>query len=69
MIILNSADDSLWVKVLKSIDFPKCDFMIAMKGSLAPWIWNNILMVKNSMKNDLVWQVGDGNSNRCFKDP
>ncbi|CAN1322853.1 Uncharacterized mitochondrial protein AtMg00310 [Linum perenne] len=52
--------EALWVRLLKALYFPKCEFLSAKKGSSPSWLWSSILygrlsLVKGSRKN-----IGNG---------
>ncbi|CAL1388192.1 unnamed protein product [Linum trigynum] len=60
---------ALWVKVVKSIYFPKEDFLKAKKGSKASWVWASIWEAKCWMKQGVIRVIGNGLTTRMFHDP
>ncbi|CAN1129854.1 Putative ribonuclease H protein At1g65750 [Linum perenne] len=54
--------EALWVRVLKSIYFPKCDFLEAAKGSRPSWIWASIYKAKEVVALGALKRVGGGES-------
>lgn len=50
--------NAMWVKILKSIYFPRSPFLQANKGSRASWGWCSILKGREFLSTNLRWQVG-----------
>ena len=66
--ILHNPSD-LSVQVLKSMYFPKGDFIDAKKGYKASWCWSSILSGRDFLKKNLLWDLGDGTSINIWSDP
>ncbi|KAK4274243.1 hypothetical protein QN277_017497 [Acacia crassicarpa] len=60
--------DDLWVRVLKSLYFPKGGFMKAGKGHKTSWCWSSILGGRDFLIKDLHWDIGDGASISIWDD-
>ena len=61
--------NDLWVRVLKSVHFPKQAFLDAEIGYKASWCWSSILHGRDILKIDLRWDIGDGTAIRIWGDP
>ncbi|CAN1255029.1 Putative ribonuclease H protein At1g65750 [Linum perenne] len=61
--------EALWVRLLKSIYFPKCDFLMAKKGSRTSWIWASIFKARSVVSLGAIKRVGDGSSIMVNYDP
>ncbi|KAK4255381.1 hypothetical protein QN277_008388 [Acacia crassicarpa] len=61
--------NDLWVKVMKSVYFPKGEFLAATKGHRASWCWSSLLDGRATLKKDLRWDVGSGTAIRIWGEP
>ncbi|CAN1152540.1 Uncharacterized mitochondrial protein AtMg00310 [Linum perenne] len=61
--------DALWVRLLKSIYFPKCDFLAAPKGARPSWIWSSLFKARDVVSLGALKRVGDGKSIEVNNDP
>ncbi|CAN1156672.1 hypothetical protein LINPERHAP2_LOCUS21086 [Linum perenne] len=61
--------ESLWVRLLKSISFPKCDFLSARKGSRPSWIWSSIFKARGTISLRAIRIVEDGTTMDINNDP
>ncbi|CAN1185178.1 Uncharacterized mitochondrial protein AtMg00310 [Linum perenne] len=52
--------ESLWVRLLKSLYFPKCEFMEAKKGSRPSWLWSSILTGRDTLAKGCRKSIGNG---------
>lgn len=66
-IICNPND--LWVRILKSIYFPKTDFLHAVKGARSSWAWPSILQGRSLLLDKMCWAVGNGRDINFWRDP
>lgn len=48
------------MKVLQSRYFPCDSFLNARTGSSPSWLWSSLLYGRDLLKNNLLWQVGNG---------
>lgn len=60
--------NSLWVKILKGIYFPKIDFLHVGKGSRSSWAWASMLVGRNVIKGAAVGSIRDRRTIRPFMD-
>lgn len=60
--------DSLWVRVLKGVHFPNSTVLDARKGARASWIWNSLLVGRDFLKSEILWQIGDGECVNIWND-
>lgn len=60
---------SLWVKVLKSIYFPKGAFVDAKKASQASTCWSSMIDRRDFLKKNILWDLGNGESIKIWDDP
>ncbi|KAG5527030.1 hypothetical protein RHGRI_028084 [Rhododendron griersonianum] len=60
--------NALWVKVLKSLYFPKKSCMDAVRGSQPSWIWSSLLEGRKLIKEGTQWNVGNGELIRLWED-
>lgn len=51
---------SLWVRFLKSLYFPNCDFLKAARKRQDSWAWASLLHGRDKLKPNLRWNVGSG---------
>ena len=65
-IIVNA--EALWVKFLRSINFPEDEFLRAKKKGGASWIWSSILKGRELLLNRGKWVVGNGKSIGIWQD-
>ncbi|KAK4259268.1 hypothetical protein QN277_005616 [Acacia crassicarpa] len=65
--LLQSPND-LWARVLKGLYFPNGSFIEATHGHRASWCWSSILDGRDFIKDDLCWQIGNGESVRLWHD-
>ncbi|CAN1161426.1 Uncharacterized mitochondrial protein AtMg00310 [Linum perenne] len=61
--------EALWVKLLKSIYFPRTDFLTAKKGARPSWIWASIFKARDVVALGAFKRVGDGTSININDDP
>lgn len=45
---------TLWVRILKGLYLPRCNFLPAKKGACTSWYWSSIVEGKEVLKNGLV---------------
>ncbi|KAK4268485.1 hypothetical protein QN277_025138 [Acacia crassicarpa] len=60
--------NDLWARVLKSIYFPKDEFVDVGKGHKASWCWSSIIDGREFLIKDLRWDVGNGQAIRIWGD-
>lgn len=61
--------NSLWVRVLKGIYFPRGEFLTTRKGGKTSWGWSSILSGRDILKRENMWKVGDDTTIWAFSDP
>ncbi|KAJ1389468.1 Ribonuclease H domain [Sesbania bispinosa] len=54
--------DSLWVKILKGIYFPDCDFLRAKKKRGSSWAWSSLILGKDFLISNGRWIIGNGSN-------
>ena len=54
--------------MLKSLYFPTGDFINAKKGHRASWCWSSILVGRDLLKDDLIWDIDNGAFVRIWDD-
>lgn len=59
---------SLWVKVLKGLYFPRGDFLSVVKGGKASWGWSSLLMGRDILRTEGIWNVGNISSIQVYED-
>ncbi|CAN1279250.1 Uncharacterized mitochondrial protein AtMg00310 [Linum perenne] len=52
--------ESLWLLLLKSLYFPKCEFMEAKKGSRPFWLWSSIITGRDTLFKGCRKSIGNG---------
>lgn len=57
------------VKLLKSVYFPKCDFLRTKLKQNSPRAWKNIPKDKNFLMKGIKWKVGKWTNINIYKDP
>ncbi|CAN1161423.1 Putative ribonuclease H protein At1g65750, partial [Linum perenne] len=57
--IMNNPN-ALWVRLLKSIYFPRRDFFNAKKGARPSWIWASIFKARDTIALGAIKGIGDG---------
>lgn len=63
-----SEPDAIWVRMLKGLYFPNCNFLQATKWGRLSWGWSSVLIGRDVLKQTGVWTVGGGRSIRPFQD-
>lgn len=58
-----------WVKFLKSIYFPKCEFLESKCKKGNSWLWKSLSRGKELLKKGLRWEVGNGEKIKFWDDP
>ncbi|CAN0840801.1 LINE-1 retrotransposable element ORF2 protein [Linum grandiflorum] len=66
---LITSPDALWARVLKSIYFPKGDFLSASKSSRPSWIWAGLCQTQGLLKSGVIRIIGDGSDSWISKHP
>ncbi|CAN1137049.1 Uncharacterized mitochondrial protein AtMg00310 [Linum perenne] len=61
--------NALWVKLLKSLYFPKTSFMLSKKGWRPSWIWDSLCKAKGILSLGCFKAIGNGESTFISKDP
>lgn len=64
-----SEPDTLCVRVIKGKYCMNEDFLTATKGCHTSWWWSSLLMGRDVIKRDKLWQIGDRASIKVFRDP
>lgn len=59
--------DSLSARVLKAKYFPSCDFLQAELGGAPSQIWRAVLNGRDTLKQGIIWRVGDGQSTNIWQ--
>ena len=52
--------NGLWVKVMKGIYFHNKDFLDVGRGGRASWAWSSLILGREVLKENAMWQVMDG---------
>ncbi|KAL6225595.1 hypothetical protein ACLB2K_004444 [Fragaria x ananassa] len=65
---LHADPRALWARVLKSLYFPNCQMLQAVRGSSLSWAWSSLLEGCNFLQKGLVWQIGLGVNVDLWKD-
>ncbi|CAN1223095.1 Uncharacterized mitochondrial protein AtMg00310 [Linum perenne] len=60
---------TMWVKLLKSLYFPKTDFMSAKRGSRPSWIWSSLFKARDVVSLGAFKRVVDGSTISINYDP
>lgn len=60
--------ESLWVKVLKGLYFPRTDLMKATKGRGTSWGWQSLVQGKDFLRKAGLWLIGGGNTVEVWND-
>ncbi|CAN1128636.1 Putative ribonuclease H protein At1g65750 [Linum perenne] len=60
---------ALWVRLLKSLYFPKRDFLSAKKGARPSWIWASIFKARDTISLGALKRIGDGSTVDINYDP
>ncbi|CAN1171739.1 Uncharacterized mitochondrial protein AtMg00310 [Linum perenne] len=66
--ILNQPE-SIWVRLLKSLYFPKGDFLTASKGRRPSWIWPSLIDGRSALDLGCIRVIGNGKNTDFFSDP
>ncbi|CAN1346226.1 hypothetical protein LINPERPRIM_LOCUS40690 [Linum perenne] len=66
--ILNNPD-SFWVRLLKTLYFPKGDFLSATKERRPSWIWSSLIDRRSALDLGCVRVIGIGKETNIFADP
>lgn len=62
-------ENAFWLKMLKGIYFPSCNFLDATKGARASWAWNSLLEGRKVLNQNGMWAIGGGGDVRIFGKP
>jgi len=65
---LSQHSPSLWTSLFKGLYYHSTDFWHAHKGQRPSWGWQSILLGRESIKDHMRWQVGNGKSIRIRQD-
>ncbi|CAN1306590.1 Putative ribonuclease H protein At1g65750 [Linum perenne] len=61
--------DQLWARLLKGLYFKDSDFLKAVKGKNASWIWSSLIEARQVLSLGVRKNIMDGASTRAFQDP
>lgn len=61
--------NSLCVGVLKGIYFPRGEFLSARKGGRVSGGWSSILCVRDTLKKEGLWRIGNKATVHVFNEP
>lgn len=59
---------ALWVRLLKSIYFPRCSIWGAKQGQRPSWAWRSIIKARDFIDKNKAWLVKDGKEINVFGD-
>nr|AFP55574.1 non-ltr retroelement reverse transcriptase [Rosa rugosa] len=51
---------ALWARVLEQLYYPRSSFLEAPKGPNPSWIWNSLLIGRNFIHKEALWNIGNG---------
>lgn len=57
---------SLWVTILKSLYFPRGDFLTATRGCQTSWGWSRVLVGRDTIRRERIWRIGNGSSVQIY---
>lgn len=54
--------NSIWVRTLKALYFPKEPFLMANRKNGSSWVWSSLIQGRDFLLKHALWLVGDGNT-------
>lgn len=66
---ISAGKDKLWIQVMKAKYYPQGAFWETGRRANASMLWKGIQDLKELLKNDIGWHIGDGKSIKAVQEP